>query len=107
MRWRPMRRKTPSALRASTEAWHISGRSRLLLQRASVRGRVLAVAGVGRRGADGSEEQRDLRGCEQIEARRRLPQQDERGEQEEEITQDRDQRVEQAIDDIHVEAAAD
>jgi hypothetical protein len=47
-----MRRKTPSALRASTEAWHVSGRSTLLLQRASVRGRVLAVADVRRRGAD-------------------------------------------------------
>jgi len=51
---------------------------------------------------------RDLRGGEQIEGPPRdWRNSNERGEQEQEIAQHRDQRVEQAIDDVDVEAAAD
>src|SRR5262249_15709643 len=57
--------------------------------------------------ANSREKQRDLRGGEQVEARFRLPQQQERGDQEKQIAQQRDRRVEQPIDDVHLEAALD
>jgi hypothetical protein len=90
-----MPRRIPSVSPASTEAWH--GGTRIWDQPCSV-----AVGGIRYRSldhdpdhhipgvADGGEEKRDLRSREQIEARCRLPEEDERREQEQQIAQYRD-----------------
>src|SRR5947207_14110780 len=81
--------------------------------------RVVAAARIGRRNADhdpnhhvpgvadAGEQQRDLPGREQVEPRFRLPPKEQRGEQQQEVADEREPRVEQAVDDVEVETAMD